>query len=576
MNWKNVLILVNAYVKSYRLVRSERFRRFRERRISFYMLYIGACVLGALLGWFVGSMFFGTSNPQMKELVLQGILNLLSSLPTVTLLYGLVFTQIGQVQRLGVKAYTQPLYWLPMSWAEHTLASIISNILGLPLAVTLFISSGVIVSSVIIGVLPDAILTVLSLFIAIFMAAVTTEMTRVLQVRISGAVARRAGRAAVWLRLITSILFFILFYAVYFSLYYREGLEAIFRMVSYGQRALWFVPYLWPGITISLFMEGYILEAAVPFFSSIFFSYFLFMLAAWLNARYGLYEPPSIRISKGIHLSETGLLNRLGFKPVEAALIRKDFKAFIRRQELTYIFILPIISAIMPILSALNSGSGPHTAYDMYMLRIFISSYITLIPGAVMAMALGNVIMGIEDGSVWILYSSPINAKGLIKAKYTFTVLFSASVTFICFIIGMILWKPQLTIAVLSISEAILIILPLSMISLSFGVKGADFRDFPRRMIRPKWAIISIITCIAAAIAVSSPIIPYTITILLGPHIPKFWSYLNLQSTYLYPASILSAAISFTISFLFYRRAVGYAESLLLRAEEIYESLMFI
>ena len=134
MNWKNVLRLVSADVKSYRVVMGPRFRRFRENKFVTYALYIGACLLGAAIGWIMGSFYIVIADPQLRELFLQGAINLFVSLPTVALLYGLVFTQMGQIQRMGVKASIQPLYWFPITWEEHTMASILANLLGLPLA----------------------------------------------------------------------------------------------------------------------------------------------------------------------------------------------------------------------------------------------------------------------------------------------------------------------------------------------------------------------------------------------------------------------------------------------------------
>ncbi|MCK4722628.1 MAG: hypothetical protein KAT75_04960, partial [Dehalococcoidia bacterium] len=123
MNWKNVLLLISADVKSYRLVSGERFRRFRENRFFTYALYVGACVFGVAIGWLVGNFYSGMEDPQLKGLLLQQAINFFLSLPTLALLYGLIITQIGQIQRIGVKASIQPLYWFPITWKEHTLAS---------------------------------------------------------------------------------------------------------------------------------------------------------------------------------------------------------------------------------------------------------------------------------------------------------------------------------------------------------------------------------------------------------------------------------------------------------------------
>jgi hypothetical protein len=127
MNWKNVLLLVSVDVKSSRLIRGSKLRRFLENKLVLYSLYIGACVFGVLAGWFIGNLYQMIQDPEMRRLILQGVTDFSISLPTLALLYGLVLTQMSQIQRIGAKISIQPLYWLPITWKEHTLASILTT-----------------------------------------------------------------------------------------------------------------------------------------------------------------------------------------------------------------------------------------------------------------------------------------------------------------------------------------------------------------------------------------------------------------------------------------------------------------
>ena len=569
MNWKNVLRLISADVKSYRLVTGPRFRRFRENRFVTYALYIGACLFGTGIGWLVGSFYNGVIDPQLRGLLLQGVVNLFVSLPTLTLLYGLVFTQIGQIQRIGVKASIQPLYWFPITWKEHTLASILANLLGVPLAITIFISSGVAVASVFLGLVPLALLTIFALLASVLLASGTTEVSRVLQVRLSGAVTKVAGRAAIWVRLLGSILFFIVFYAAYFSLWASP--LTLLEIVAGRQRMLWFIPYMWPGIALSYFASGLGLETAVLSLASIGFLYAIFLAAVWLNVRFGLYEAPAIRVSRGVYVPRAGVLGRMGFSSLEAAVMRKDFRALTRRRELMYIFIFPVIFAIMPILSLMRAGAE---APMPQMLHSFLFVYLTLLPGTIMVMMLGSWMVGLEGESVWYVYSSPITARSLVKAKYSFAVLFSLVVTLACSIIGGIVWPPSMRIVALCSVEALFLILSLGMVSLSFGIRGADFRELPRpRMIRPKWGIINGIVCILLALAIVSPIIPYGLKLIfeameVGLAIPVWVGMtVPISEAYLYVALPISGAIASVVTYVFYRIALKKAEEFLIKAE---------
>jgi hypothetical protein len=563
VNWKNVLRLVSVDRKSSRMIRGIRFRRFRENRIVTYALYVGACAFGLLVGWLVANVYNGTSDTALKELFLQGATNLFTTLPTLALLYGLVFSQMGQMQRIGAKVSTQPLYWFPITWTEHTLASILANLIGWPLIITIFIGSSISLASVPLGLAPLAVFTMLALLASLFLASATTEVFKILQIRITGAVTKVSGRAAVWVRLLGSILFFIIFYLAYFSLYYNVSLPNLIESISGGQRILWFIPYLWLGIALSAFVSGLVLEIVIFSFASLAFIYFLFLAAVRLNVRFGLYEAPSIKISYGAYVPKAGLLGRFGFSSAEAAIMRKDFKAFTRRRELMYVFIMPIVFIIMPLFSSMRGATGDSLSSAFHS---FLFVYLAILPGALMAVALGSFIIGSEGGGVWYIYSSPISAKSLVKAKYFFATFFSFAITLICFFVGVLLTSPSLQIIFIGLTEAILLVFSLGMVSLTFGIKGADFREFPRlRLIRPLWSFINGLVCILLALAIVSPIIPYGLKILFETM--QAPALISFPESYLYAALPLSGVIASVVTYVFHRKAVKTAEEFLLKAE---------
>jgi len=391
-----------------------------------------------------------------------------------------------------------------------------------------------------------------------------------LQVRISGAVTKVAGRAAIWIRLLGSILFFIVFYVIYFSLYYNVSPLTLLETVAGGQRTVWFIPYVWLGMALTYFVSGLGLETIVFSLASIVFIFALFLAAVRLNSRFGLYEAPAIRVSRGVYVPRAGVLGRLGFSSLESAMMRKDFKALTRRRELMYIFIFPIIFAIMPLLSFMRAGTDTLSQ----LLYSFLFAYLTLLPGTLMVMMLGSWMIGLEGGSVWYIYSSPITVRSLVKAKYSFAVLFSLAVTSVCSIIAGLLATPSMRMAVISLVEALLLTLSLGMVSLSFGIRGADFRELPRpRMIRRKWSLINGIVCILLALAIVSPIIPYALKLIFeareaGLAVPIWVVTSNfIPEAYLYAALSISGVIASVITYVFYKIALKNAENFLITAE---------
>jgi hypothetical protein len=460
-----------------------------------------------------------------------------------------------QIQRSGVKSSSQVPYWLPITWQEHALASILASLLGFPLASIVFIGSAIIVFSIFIGQVFAAMLTVLAALAAAFMASAITEVYRILQVRFIGAVYKSTGRAAVWVRFAGSLLFFIVFYAGYFYVTYGAGALTFIQTIASAQSTVWFIPFVWLGMTLFYFTSGVLLEGLAFLALSLCFIAGLFFLAVELNRRFGFYEPPAITVSRGVYVPKTGFLGRIGFSAVEAALLRKDLKAFTRRRELMTIFIVPIAMVMVPIMQSLNMANEPPPGYILSM-----EATIFLLPAFVMVLSLGSFMIGEEGQAVWRIYSSPISPKNLVKSKYFFILFFALVVLPITTLVGILMYHPSLRAIITAVLVPIFLVLALGAISLSNGIKGADFTEVPRpRMIRVKWSIINLLVCSLSALAVLAPFVPYVLSIFVPG---LFAAFIDL-----YLAIAVSGVVAAVITAVFYRVAVKNAEELLSKAE---------
>jgi len=218
MNLRTVALLMSIERKSGRLLRGQRLTRYRERRFLKNWPYWLALVIGigggSLVSWFYTIESIDSNAAYLFQ---QGALSFFLSLPTLVLIYSLVFTMMGQIQKSGIKATSQVPYWLPITWREHTLASILANMLGFPLASVLAIASAILLVSVFAGLIPAAVTASLAMCAAAFMASATTEVLRILQMRFIGAIYKSTGKAAVWVRFAGSLAFFVVFYVLYFS-----------------------------------------------------------------------------------------------------------------------------------------------------------------------------------------------------------------------------------------------------------------------------------------------------------------------------------------------------------------------
>jgi len=556
MNWRIVAHLIRVDMKSGRLIRGGRMAKAFERRLLTYVIYGGVLILGVAVGYLAGFFYNSISNidPQTKTLFDLALMSLSLSLPTLVLIYSLVFTMMQQIQRSGARFTIQAPYWLPITWNEHTLASLLANLLGFPLISIAFIGPALITVSFFTGQIAFAVLTLFAILASAFMASAITEILRTVQVRFIGAVYKSSGRAAIWVRFAGSLLFFIAFYIAYFTLTSGTGALVFVQTIATTQSTVWFVPFFWLGMFLYSFMGGMLWQTLAFLGLSLLFALSLFFAAASLNKRFGLYEPPSITVTRGVYAPRAGLLGRLGFSTTEAALIKKDAKAFTRRRELMFIFVLPVVLILFPLLQTMGAMGQmpPSTAPPTFVLPM-----IFLMPSAILAIYLGSVMIGEEGEAMWRIYSAPISAKNVVKSKYFFIILLSTVVITATGIVGVAVFHPSPRATIVAFAESFLLMFALSAISLTIGIKGSDFRELPRpRMIRSEWGLINLIVCFAAALAILFPFIPYAFTVIACmPTIDP------------YQATAISAVMSIAITLTAYRIALRNARELLTKAE---------
>ena len=164
MNWKNVLILMQVDRKSGRLIRGRKLTRYHENRFLAYWPYwtaLGVGLAAGLLAGFVYNMAVASDVSVVGDFK-DAALSIFLSLPTLVLVYSVVFTLFQQIQRSGARASSQVPYWLPVTWQEHTLASILASLMGLPLASVVLIDTAIITFSPFGGLVVPAVATSLA------------------------------------------------------------------------------------------------------------------------------------------------------------------------------------------------------------------------------------------------------------------------------------------------------------------------------------------------------------------------------------------------------------------------------
>jgi len=562
MNWKNVLFLLRIERKSGRLIRGIKATRYRENSFLAYWSYLVSLIIGVLGGLIANFVVTGiysgqdlTNLPSLKN----GAQSVFVILPTVILIFSFVFTLLQQIQLAGIKATGQVMYWLPITWQEQTLASVLSNLLGLPIAFVIGIGSGMIVFAAFNGLILQALLTFVALIAAAFLASVTTEILRVVQMSFIGAVYKSSGKAAIWVRLAGTLFFFVVFYVLYFYVIYGSGSVTFFNSLSHFQSTVWYVPFVWVALVVSYFFSGLFLQATLFIVLSVLFIALLFYLSVLLNNRFGLYEPPAITLQKsGVYAPKTGILGKLGFTSGEAAIIRKDFRAFTRRREMVSIFIVPIILIILPIMQSLGVTGGGSAGQDIG--SLIFEGIIYLMPSSFSALLLGQVMIGEEGQSVWRIYASPISAKSLVKSKTFFLLMFSTIILLLSGTIGVVFYQPSLQVAITAFLEGFFVLLAVGIVALTIGFKGPDFSQTRRaRMVRQEWSLIGFVVCSIVGLCVLAPLLLLVgLQLFIGGSI----NFYNLT------ISVgLSAAISLSVSIVVYRINLGIAADFLKKSQ---------
>jgi hypothetical protein len=313
-------------------------------------------------------------------------------------------------------------------------------------------------------------------------------------------------------------------------------------------------------LTLYSLTGGLFLQGIIFLILSLIFIGALFGLATLLNKHFGLYEPPAITISRGVYAPKTGFLGRLGFSLKEAAIIRKDLRAFTRRRELMTVFIVPIVIILVPIMQTLGQTQAMPPS-----ITFFFAAMTFLFPSSILAMSLGTFMMGEEGQAVWRIYSSPVSEKNLVRSKYFFIALFALIILAATGTFGAVMYNLSFRATFIAFVEGGFLVFALGAISLSNGIKGADFTETPRpRMIRQSTSFLNLLECFLGGIAILVPFVPYLISSTISQFVPNL-SIANFLDPYI--ATVISGIIAFALAAIFYRASIGNAKKLLEEAE---------
>jgi hypothetical protein len=283
----------------------------------------------------------------------------------------------------------QPIYWFPLTWEGHTLASILTS-MTTPLVITLILIPVILILSFVIGMLPLGVLTIAALVAGMALTGATSEILKGVQIKVVAALSKRAGKLTVWIRFAATLGLFTLVYMFYFAIN-RADIMGLVNSLANGIMLAWFVPYLWPGIVLNEVYRNAWPEAALFTVAVGVFAWVLFRLAVRSNEKYALQDSQVIRISGRAYVPKRGLLEGLGISTAVAVVMRKDLRAYTRRQEPMYVFIMPIVFVVSTLMPIIAGGRGVRSGPDA-----FSFFYLSLEPAVVLVVFLSSSVAAVR------------------------------------------------------------------------------------------------------------------------------------------------------------------------------------
>jgi hypothetical protein len=396
-----VLTLSSALFKSY-------LRSSRRASVSFFsrprvMLIIDAILFAipALTLPYVVGALSSDNIVVLASLVPQAMISLPVLMTLAIIVSGLMF-ELGQG---SVISSSEAVNWLPVSPREYVAASAlsISSLYSFYLAVAAGVTLPLTAKLGFFYLWPVAmLLSVLSLLLGAFIV----EFLKAIMNRVSSTVYKKKGRLAMAMRLIALIFLFSIVQMAFqpYFLYWALG-----EIVG-GIEVAWVIPFVWPSVALVSLASYDLFKTTLFVLFSLLFTVAAYETASQLRRRYWSPIPVSISIDgSGEYLPRGSIGTGYGFSPLASALAMKEFRALLRRKDLSRFIAIPVVVAISLLVPTLASPSDMSGRAPGFFLA-------ALIPFMVPFM-FSSISIGQEGNSIMNLLSLPIKPSDLIKGK---------------------------------------------------------------------------------------------------------------------------------------------------------------
>jgi hypothetical protein len=446
---------------------------FGDPRTIFFVdvaLLVGLAALGYYM---LASIVPAEFQDSLRQVEGQG----LAGVPTIMAFSVILFGILSEISQPVQSISTDLVNWLPISPGEYVAGSalslsytysfMLSFFLGISLGPAIYFDSFSIWTV-------SALMSITSLFIG----ACAVELLRALTNRISSSFYKKSGRSGIIVRLLLTIIVLVIFQLLFSG----PIVTYLLKQLTQTVRATWFVPVIWPSMTVLSFSDGTILSSIGFGFLSIAFLAALFVMAVEFRALYWTPVPVSIKLSNQAYRPATQSRRWLGLSIAESAIVHKDWRSLTRRREMARFLAIPFVLAISMGVSFLPLGNG--TVSDQL---AFALLFMYLTPIALFSVFLSMTSLGQEGYAVWHLYVAPLSPRQLFKAKFLLAALLGVAFDFGLLLVLSLLMKPAITILFALVPVGLIVVLEESTFGVYFGARFPDFRETIRSRFVTVW-----------------------------------------------------------------------------------------
>ncbi len=534
-------VLVTSQLRSTR--QASRSRRLIGRPIVLAVADVIVFAFATFIVYEIVGALAQIKDPTIQNALFSAAVGGLTSVP-LFVLSGIV--TLGILYEVSVSAQfasADTVNFLPLSSSEYVLASTLS--IAYVYSPFWILSIGAVLPLATHYGLTNAwALMVLLSSLALLTGGIIVEMIRAAVNRVSSAFYRRGGKSIIFGRLVITV-----GVIAFFQLLVNPNfLLPVIGALTQGATEGWFVPFAWYLEGVLNLINGEIIQAVLFGTGSAIFTATLFIAAVQLRSRYWVPSIVTVRVTNSIYAPRRGFIGRLGFNQIEGAIIRKDFKSLLRRREMARFLAIPVailIPILLPFFSPTSTGRLNLGQF------LIIPLYIGLVLSALL---LSMTSIGQEGRAVMNLYTLPLGAREIVRAKASVSIIVTGLITTALMLLLIILLHLQLGSSLIYYILIFPVLFEQSLFGLLIGTQFPDFSEGPRsRYVGITGSLVGMLVGTILAIITLLPVIIYLV--LAGGNF------------YFEPGFLVALGITLLIagftSFGCYRLAVGNTNRLL-------------